>query len=138
MGRANNKFLQSAFKGINRAFFNNRLDPNIPVSFKRMRCLGQTRQIRFQRPVTRKEMREKGLSKEALVCSYILRIYISERLRHSGSLCVGTLLHEMVHAEMFQNRVGGHHKRICLSGRWNKFNKRMLKLAKAGAFNGLW
>jgi hypothetical protein len=38
-----------------------------------------------------------------------------------------TLLHEMVHVENIKKR--GH-------GKW--FDKRMLQLAKQGAFNGLW
>lgn len=137
MDVVSNEYLQSAFKGMNRAYFGNRLDPNILVSFKRMKYLGQTRKVWFQRPVTKKEIREERVSKNAIACYYIPRIYISESFRYARRLCIGTLLHEMVHAEMFEKGIG-HRKGMCNSGQWNKFNKRMLQLAKAGAFNGWW
>lgn len=55
-----------------------------------------------------------------------LYINISKNLRHSNVLVAMTLLHEMVHVEFPTIEHGP------------KFNKRMLKLAKQGAFNKWW
>lgn len=54
-------------------------------------------------------------------------IVINKKLRWSASLAVMTLVHEMVHVELVN--VGGHGA---------PFQKRMLQLAKGGAFNKLW
>jgi hypothetical protein len=56
-----------------------------------------------------------------------LYIHISNRIRHSSRLTAQTLLHEMVHVAHPEKR-----------GHKNWFDKEMLKLAKKGAFNGLW
>jgi hypothetical protein len=52
---------------------------------------------------------------------------ISGDLRRTSSLTILTVLHEMLHVEKPQHK--GHD--------W-RFDKRMLRLAKAGAFDGLW
>jgi hypothetical protein len=57
----------------------------------------------------------------------VVDVTISEELRTIQNTTIMTLLHEMLHVE--QPRPQGHG--------W-RFDRRMLKLAKAGAFNGLW
>lgn len=54
-------------------------------------------------------------------------ILINKKLRNARSIVAMTLLHEMVHAANPE-----------LKGHGPKFNKQMLKLAKAGAFNAWW
>lgn len=130
--RLRNKDLQHFFDRANRLYFKNSLDSNIVVSFKKMRVLGRTTWVWFTRPVTKKEQRTERLGKKAIACGYIPRIYISDQFRDSNRLAITTLFHEMVHAESFGRR------KDCESFGWNKFNKRMFRLAKQGAFNGLW
>jgi hypothetical protein len=125
----NNRYLQNAFRDLNKWYFGNKLDPSINVTFASIRPLGRTKNVWVQRPVSPKERRENGLSKEALACYYRPRIFISDKLKFSSRLAVGTLLHEMVHAEDMRQGCGPN---------WNRFNRRMLKLAKDGAFNGWW
>jgi hypothetical protein len=129
VSKINNFDLSTAFKEFNKRYFGKSLDSNIEVSFKRMNVLGRTKTVWFQRPVTAKERKENGLNKTAIACYYIPRIWISEEIRFSPRLCIQTLLHEMVHAEDMTRGCGPN---------WNRFNKRMLKLAKQGAFNGWW
>lgn len=132
-----NACLQNHFDYLNKTYFDRGLDRHIRVSFKRIKPLGLTTRVWFQRPTTAKERRENNLNKKSLCCYYIPRIYIARDLRKSHRLAIQTLFHEMVHAEMFENRIA-HRKDACSSGRWNAFNRRMLKLAKQGAFNGWW
>jgi hypothetical protein len=54
-------------------------------------------------------------------------IEINENLRPFAAITVMTVLHEMLHVEV--PKAEGHG--------W-RFDKRMLRLAKAGAFSGLW
>ena len=63
------------------------------------------------------------------VCKHnaVLGIEISSRLRCISAVTVMVVLHEMLHVE--KTRYKGHG--------W-RFDKRMLRLAKMGAFNGLW
>ena len=56
-----------------------------------------------------------------------LFIHINDRLRFSKVLCDMTLIHEMVHVET--PRPNNH-------GKW--FHKRMLELARKGAFKQCW
>jgi SprT-like family len=58
-----------------------------------------------------------------------LWIDINFKMRHSRSNSAMTLLHEMVHVEM--PRIGG-------GGHGPKFHKRMMKLARQGAFRKWW
>jgi hypothetical protein len=62
-----------------------------------------------------------------LNCKHPVLIEVSDRLRFSSNLTIMTVLHEMVHVE--NPKPIGH-------GAW--FNRRMEKLARAGAFDGLW
>lgn len=55
------------------------------------------------------------------------RIKISNRLRAFHCLSVMTMLHEMLHVE----------KPTLIGHDW-RFDRRMLRLAKLGAFDGLW
>jgi len=128
--RMTNRALQIWFRKLNRDYFKNTLDPDIRVSFKSIRVLGRTKRVWFQRPATTKERRENGLNKTAIACYYIPRIWIAEKIRFSPRLAITTLLHEMVHAENMGIS--------CHGPNWNRFNQRMLDLAKAGAFNGWW
>ena len=54
-------------------------------------------------------------------------IYMNKKYRTTDSIWRPTLLHEMVHMYMPKNVWHGP-----------RFQKEMLRLAKAGAFNGLW
>ena len=127
--RATNCGLTRYFKEFNRKYFGNRLDSNIEVSFAKIRPLGLTKNVWFTRPTTVKERRENNLNETSIACYYIPRIEISEKLKFSPRLALGTLLHEMAHAENMRYSCGSN---------WNSFNRRMLRLAKAGALNGIW
>lgn len=54
-------------------------------------------------------------------------ITINEKLRTFQAITIMVVLHEMLHIEK------PHHK-----GHGWRFDRRMLRLAKAGAFSGLW
>jgi predicted metal-dependent hydrolase len=56
-----------------------------------------------------------------------VEIRISERLRTLQATTIMVVMHEMLHVEKASHEGHG----------W-RFDKRMLRLAKAGAFNGLW
>jgi hypothetical protein len=58
-----------------------------------------------------------------------LAIIINPRLKPFGCYTHLTLLHEMVHAELRNERGDLHGP---------KFQRRMKRLARMGAFNGLW
>ena len=55
------------------------------------------------------------------------RIYINEELKAWDRIARTTLLHEMVHVYLPKEVNHGH-----------RFQREMLRLAKAGAFKGLW
>lgn len=57
-------------------------------------------------------------------------IRISSKLRWSRRLWMGTLIHELVHLEQ--------QLKYSCGPRGKKFNRRILELAVAGAFDGLW
>lgn len=62
------------------------------------------------------------------VCySGLEEIYISKKLRSWPKGAKGTLLHEMVHLKLPYRIMHGP-----------RFDAEMLRLAKAGAFNGVW
>jgi len=102
------RYLNKQFKVFNKKYFGNKL-LNVRVYFKRMDSLGMTVGIRY------------GDTSEDST------IYINRRLNFSRAAVKQTLLHEMVHVEKPQWQGHGYH-----------FDRRMLKLAKAGAFNGYW
>ena len=57
----------------------------------------------------------------------VVEIWVTEKLRTSQAITMQVVLHEMLHVE----------KPLFMGHGW-RFDKRMLKLAKAGAFAGLW
>lgn len=99
-----NKALRLAFAKANKLYFKNRLPKNTLVLYAPLRgLLGVCYERKQGGP----------------------RIVINEKYRHSWTITIGTLLHEMVHLEGYW----GHG--------W-RFNRRMLRIAKLGALNGLW
>jgi hypothetical protein len=64
------------------------------------------------------------------------RISISPRLKRARDLCMMTVYHEMVHAEL--DMLGFRGKDLDCRKSSALFNNRMTELAQAGAFNGLW
>jgi hypothetical protein len=63
-------------------------------------------------------------------------ILINSRLRRWRDLCMITVYHEMVHAELDMQGARGKSNSCRKSG--EQFNRRMAELTQAGAFNGLW
>jgi hypothetical protein len=63
-------------------------------------------------------------------------IEINTRLRRWRDLCMMTVYHEMVHAEL--DSLGFRGKELSCRKSGTRFNQRMVELAQAGAFNGLW
>jgi hypothetical protein len=63
-------------------------------------------------------------------------IFIHPRLRRWRDLCMMTVYHEMVHAEL--DMLGFYGKEGSCRKSGFRFNRRMTELAQAGAFNGLW
>jgi hypothetical protein len=57
----------------------------------------------------------------------ILEILVTDKLRSFQAMTMQVVLHEMLHVE----------KPSCMGHGW-QFDRRMLRLAKAGAFDGLW
>jgi hypothetical protein len=56
-----------------------------------------------------------------------VEIWITEKLRTFQAMTIEVVLHEMLHVE----------KPLCKGHGW-RFDRRMLRLAKQGAFSGLW
>ena len=56
-----------------------------------------------------------------------VEIWVTDKLRKFQAITMMIVLHEMQHVE----------KPSCMGHGW-RFDKRMLRLAKAGAFDGLW
>jgi hypothetical protein len=63
-------------------------------------------------------------------------IEINSRLRRYRDLCMMTVYHEMVHAEL--DSLGFRGKDLKCRKSSVLFNDRMTELARSGAFNGLW
>jgi hypothetical protein len=95
------------YQFFNKRYFSNRLPKDMPVAFRKIDTLGNT-------VIHRQTFRP-------------LYIQVSDKLRFSSRLAMGTVLHEMVHVAHPKKR--GHRG-------W--FDKEMLKLVKRGAMNGLW
>jgi hypothetical protein len=57
----------------------------------------------------------------------ILEILVTDKLRRFQAITMQVVLHEMLHVE----------NPSCMGHGW-QFDRRMLRLAKAGAFDGLW
>lgn len=93
----------------NKRYFGNRLPKDMPVKFCKLR------------------KHTYGRTAVAIQTHRPQFIEINNDLRTALLTAQFTLLHEMVHVE--NPKPTGH-------GKW--FNKRMLRLARAGAFNGKW
>lgn len=112
-----NKTLKKYFKRFNRKYFKNALDNDVVVRFSSIRGCG----------VTSRQITTAKIGYGARLIVPVFRILINKTFRNSFSLTMPTLLHEMVHVEHWEYR-----------GHGRDFNRRMLQLAKAGAFNGWW
>ena len=110
-----NADLREWFDIYNRLYFGGKLECN-HITYVDMFWLGKT--TRLRRPGRRRSQQDS------------FTIKISKRFRDSRRLSIGTLVHEMVHLE---DRC---HYSCGLRGK--HFNRRMLELAKAGAFDGIW
>jgi hypothetical protein len=122
-----NKDLAHYYKLANRWYFGNKLPLDVVIKFSDIAVMGVTGREPYTRKATIKERRENKLNKTALCVTNRYHIRINKKYRDSMAIVVPTLIHEMVHVENWKLR--GHGK---------KFDRRMLELAKAGAFNGLW
>jgi SprT-like family len=114
-----NKTLKAAFHAFNREYFDYRLPNSMEVRFsKRFRYdnVGPSIGVTF--------MADDGR----------LVIVINRKYQHSRRIVLSTLLHEMIHAVNWD--VEKQHE--CDLTGWNSFNKEALRIAKLGAFNGLW
>jgi hypothetical protein len=63
-------------------------------------------------------------------------IEINSKLKRARDLCMMTVYHEMVHAEL--DMLGFRGKELSCRKSGARFNQRMTELAEVGAFNGLW
>ena len=78
-------------------------------------------------PIRFAKLPRKVLGSTQVYHGIVLSIEISDDLRKFTAHTITTLLHEMCHVENPQWKGHGY-----------KFDRRMLKLAKDGALNGLW
>jgi hypothetical protein len=99
--------LRDFYRRFNKKYFSNSLPKDMPVSFRNIPTLGNT-----------------VIHKQTFRPLYI---QITNRIRFSSRLCMGTVLHEMIHVAHPEKR--GHRG-------W--FDKEMLRMVKRGAMNGLW
>ena len=109
--RQSNKDLQRYYHTANELYFDGKLPKKLSVKFSKLRAslLGTTYTF--------------GTKRNRVPVA----VKISERLRYMQNVTVMTLLHEMLHVE---NPVNLGHD-------W-RFDRRMKRLAKLGAFDGLW
>ena len=122
--RLTNADLARAYRRFNRLYFGNRLPKDTVVRFSscregRREYLGFTMRCAKYRVIA-------GKSDAVAVGTTRFRIILNQRHRRR-SIALPTLLHEMVHVENYEWYNHG-----------KKFDARMLRLAEAGAFNGLW
>lgn len=106
--RQNNADLRRYYRMANRLYFRNTLPKDMPMRFYKLR-----------KAVGRTLVTRNG--KKAV------EIRISEKLRTLQAITIMVVMHEMQHVEKPSHEGHG----------W-RFDKRMLRLAKAGAFDGLW
>ena len=106
--RQSNRDLWAYYDTANRRYFKNKLDKHIPIRFAKL---------------------PHGCLGKTYVCNHGIAqaIEISHLLKSSQVHTRMTLLHECVHVEHPQWKGHGRH-----------FDSAMLRLAKAGAFSGLW
>lgn len=127
--RLTNKDLAHWYKLANRRYFGSKLpQTDIVIKFSDLPGkLGMAYRESYTRKATVKERRDNKLNKSAVCVTKRYHVRINKKYQDSVVIAVQTLLHEMIHVENWKWH--GHGK---------KFDRRMLKLAKAGAFNGLW
>lgn len=113
--RWNNVDLMELFDLYNARYFGGELERPCDLRFRKMPLLGRTVRVRAHK---RRSKDDK------------FAIRISTSIRFSRSLWASTLLHEMVHYKQKNKYACGVYGRM--------HNREMLRLAKAGAFNGLW
>jgi hypothetical protein len=115
MAKLNNRKLKIRFLFFNRKFFKGKLSKHTIVRFAS----------------TKQERRHLGayLGMTSLAGRHIL---LNTKYQHSRRITLSTLLYEMVHAKTWRKNSD------CNSVRWNDFNRESLRIAKLGAFNGLW
>ena len=106
--RQSNSDLWRYYDVANAKYFKNKLPKDIPIRFAKL---------------------QPHVLGKTYVCNHGIAqgIEISERLRSASAHTIMTMLHEMVHVEHPQWKGHGRH-----------FDGAMLRLAKAGALNGLW
>ena len=111
LSKGTNEALRYMYLTFNKKHFHNALPKDLPVEF------------------SKKLVRQRTLGHTAIHRQTFrpLWILISERFRSSRRCSAMTLLHEMVHVEQKERRGHGKH-----------FEKRMLELARQGAFKGIW
>lgn len=137
--RLTNIWLKNMFHQGNREFFDGKLNEDTVVKFASLppglMGISKSRVKTITRPTTAKERRENNLSKRSFVVTAIPGVFISDKFRNCARITMSTLIHEMVHQSLLRKR---DRKGGCNSSRWTPFNRRMLKLAKDGGFNGWW
>jgi hypothetical protein len=110
--RMSNKYLKKSYDEFNKKYFSNELPKDMVVRFSRLRD-----DDKFQEPC--------GIT--MFKWDRPLYILINKKLRWQSMLADFTLIHEMVHVA--HPEINGHGPR---------FQKQMMRLAKAGAFKTLW
>ena len=104
-----NADLRFIYKKANKLYWHNKLPKDLPVYFEKMKRSCY------------------GVTKVFHQAQKPHSIRINKEIRGQRALCILTVLHEMCHVEFPRRK--GHQG-------WH--DRRMLKLAKSGAFNGLW
>lgn len=106
------KGLRDFYRVYSHMYFGGRLPENAIV------CFGST-------PRDSAYVDDRGKGSDRLV-----EIVLDERLRGMDCICAMQVLHEMAHIDVGAESSRVHHG--------PKFQKRMLELARAGAFEGIW
>ena len=106
--RQSNRDLWRYYDVANAKYFKNKLPKDIPIRFAKL---------------------QPHVLGKTYVCNHGIprAIEISEKLKNTSCHTILTMLHEMVHVEHPQWKGHGRH-----------FDAAMLRLAKQGAFSGLW
>jgi len=114
----NDKTLRAAFHRFNHAYFDGKLPKDIQVRFASSKI-------------------DRKLVGAAIGINYTYDklILMNKRYQHSRRIILSTLLHEMVHTKTYRNSLDTND---CDLTGWNSFNLESLRIAKLGAFNGLW
>ena len=116
----------------NKRYFSGRLEiARIEFATKLLDCSGKTSAVVYrQTGVSASGLPPRVMEKE------MHHILISSRMRRWYDLCMMTVYHEMIHAEL--DMLGFYGKDGSCGKSGVRFNQRMVELAQAGAFDGLW